>query len=60
MRVLYGLQSGNEGWAARFTGSLSRVVQLCLVAGGVLLMLDRRNKRAAERAKAEAARDQAR
>jgi hypothetical protein len=55
MRSLYGLQSGNEDWAARFTGSLSRVVQLCLVAGAVLLMVDRRNKRAAERARAEAA-----
>jgi hypothetical protein len=56
MRSLYGLRSGNEDWTARFTGSLSWVVQLCLVGGAVLLAVDRRNKRAAAgRAKAEAA-----
>jgi hypothetical protein len=55
MRVLYGLTSGNEGLAARVTGNLSWVVQLALLAGFLLLMLDRRHKRAAARAKAEAA-----
>ena len=56
MRSLYGLRNGNEDWAARFTGSLSWVVQLCLVGGAVLLAVDRRNTRAAaERARAEAA-----
>ena len=59
LRSLYGLQSGNEDLAARFTGSLSWVVQLCFVAGALLLMVDRRNKRAAERAKAAAAKAQA-
>lgn len=53
LRILYGLPAGNEDWAARFTGSLSRILQLVLVAGALLLMLDRRNRRvAAERAKA--------
>lgn len=54
MRVLYGLTSGNEGLAARLTGNLSWVVQFALLTGFLLLMLDRRRKRAAARAKAEA------
>ena len=54
MRVLYGLQSGNEDMAARFTGSLSWVVQLCFIAGALLLMVDRRIRNAAARAKAGA------
>lgn len=52
LRVLTGLQSGNEGWAARLTGNLAWVGHLAILAGAALLMLDRRNKRAAERAKA--------
>lgn len=52
MRVLTGLTAGNEGWVARLTGNLSWFCQLSLLAGGLLLMLDRRNKRAAARAKA--------
>jgi len=45
LRMLYGLPSGNEGWAARFAGSLSRILQYVLVTGALLLMLDRRNRR---------------
>ena len=52
MRVLYGLESGNEGLAARLTGNLSWVVQLAIVTGVLLMMLDRRRRRIAERAKA--------
>ncbi len=52
MRVLTGLESGNEGWTARLTGNLSSVVVLCVLAGVLLLMLDRRDKRSAARAKA--------
>lgn len=55
MRVLYGLQSGNEDMVARFTGNLSWVVQLCLIAGALLLMVDRRIRSAAARAKTNAA-----
>ncbi|MEA3043232.1 MAG: hypothetical protein QOJ53_1249 [Sphingomonadales bacterium] len=55
MRVLYGMQSGNESMTARLTGNLSWVVQLSIVTGIILLMVDRRRKRAAERARAEAA-----
>jgi hypothetical protein len=55
LQVLYGLQSGNEGWAARLSGSLAWAGQLAILAGALLLMLDRRNKRAAERAKAKEA-----
>jgi hypothetical protein len=44
LRVLYGLQSGNEGLAAGLTGNLSWVVQLTILAIAALLMLDRRNK----------------
>ena len=47
LRMLYGLPGGNESWAARFTGSLSRILQLVLVAGALLLMLDRRNRSSA-------------
>lgn len=53
LRVLTGLQSGNEGWTARFSGSLAWVAQLSILAGAALLTLDRRNKRAAGRAKAD-------
>jgi|GEM_PF-4242174 len=52
MRVLYGLPVGNESWLAWFTGSLAWWAQLAIFAGVGLLMLDRRGKRAAERAKA--------
>jgi hypothetical protein len=55
MRVLYGLTSGNESMTARLSGNSSWVVQLSIFAGIILLMVDRRRKRAAERAKAEAA-----
>lgn len=55
MRVLYGLPIGNESLLAWFTGSLAWWGQLAIFAGVGLLMLDRRNKRAAERAKAEEA-----
>jgi hypothetical protein len=55
MRVLYGLQSGNEGMTARLTGSLSWVVQLAIFGGIILLIVDRRRKRAAERARDAAA-----
>lgn len=54
MRVLYGLPVGNESWLAWFTGSLAWWAQLAIFAGVGLLMLDRRGKRAAERAKAAA------
>lgn len=48
MRVLYGLEAGNEGWRAHLTGTLSRYAQLSIVAGALLMMLDRRNRRRAE------------
>jgi len=60
MRVLYGLTSGNESMAARLTGNLSWVVLLSIAAAFALQVIDRRRKRAGERAKAEAAAGEAR
>lgn len=59
MRVLYGLQSGDESWTARLTGHLSSAILLCVVAGAALLAIDRRNRRAADAAKAAKADGQA-
>ena len=54
MRVFTGLTDGHEGWLARVTGNLSWFGFIALAAAFVLLMVDRRRKRAAERAEAEA------
>jgi hypothetical protein len=55
MRVFTGLRSGSESWTAQLTGNIAWYAILAMIVSAILLMIDRRNKRAAARAKAEQA-----
>jgi hypothetical protein len=55
MRVLYGLQSGSESWTAQLTGNIAWYATLAIIGSAILLMIDRRNKRAAAQATAKPA-----
>jgi hypothetical protein len=54
MRVFTGLTDGEEGWLAQVTGRLSWLCYAAILLAFVLLMVDRRAKRAAEKADAMA------